>query len=151
MERESKIYEIGYLLTPLIPEERINEEISVLRGLIEGNHGFIINEEGAKMQRLAYTIKKPNAGSFDSAYFGWIKFMAASDSAPEIKKSFDKNQNVVRFLITEITKEEALRKLPTGKFIRKKKPLAARPIEPKIKTEIKTEEIDKKLEELIGK
>lgn len=144
MEKDSKIYEIGYLLSPLIPEDKLDGEISVLRETIEKKQGLITNEERAKMQRLAYIIKRPHIGSFESAYFGWIKFMANPEIISEIKSSFDKNNNLARFLIIESSKEDTSRRAPR-KIIRRK-PMTT----PEIKTEIKTEEVDKKLEELVG-
>jgi ribosomal protein S6 len=144
MEKGQKIYEVGYLLNPLVPEEKLDEEISVLRGLIEKKQGLITGEERAKMQRLAFVIKKPRAGNFESAWFGWMKFMSDSEILGEIKDLFDKNQNIVRFLILESLKEDVARRAPR-KTIRRK-PLTA----PAIKTEIKTEEVDKKLEELLA-
>ncbi len=147
MERESKIYEIGYLLTPLIAEEKLPEEISVLRNLIENKHGLIIKEEAAKPRRLAYEIKKPNVGSFKNGYFGWIKFMIEPETVDELKKSIDKNSNIIRFVVLDITRDETVRKLPAEKIIKRKRPVVR---EAKPKEEIKTEEIDKKLEEILG-
>ncbi|MBU3925607.1 30S ribosomal protein S6 [Patescibacteria group bacterium] len=149
MEKNSKIYEISYLLSPLIPEDKLNEEISILRELIEKNHGLIINEEPAKIHRLAYTIKKSNMGSFDSAYLGWLKIMAAPEDFLEIKKEFEKNQKLVRIIIMESIQEKASKKLSGDKMIKKRKVLSS-PVESGPKEEIKTEEVDKKLEEIIG-
>jgi len=131
METEQKMYEIGYLLSPLIPEEKLDEEIFVLRKSIEDKQGLIISEGRPKMQRLAYPINK-----LETAYFGWIKFMAEPSSLPEIK-----NPQIIRFLITEIIKSS-----PAKKIIKKKKAII-----PGIKEGVKFEEIDKKLEELLGK
>lgn len=147
MDREQKIYELGYLLTPLIPEEKVNEEISVLRGEIEKKQGLIIGEEIAKMRKLAYTIKEPNAGSFDSAYFGWIKFVIDGELLAGVKESLKRNDKIIRFLVLDITKEESVKKIPSERSMKRKKVVTK---ETKPKEEIKTEEIDKKLEELLG-
>lgn len=149
MEKDSKIYEIGYLLSPLIPEDKVNEEISVLRNLIEKNNGLITGEETARMRRLAYTLKKPNAGSFDSAYFGWIKFMAGAEDFLETKKEFEKNERIIRFMALESAQEKVVKKSTADK-IAKKRRAAVKPADTGPKEEIKTEEVDKKLEELIG-
>lgn len=146
MEKEPKIYEIGYLLSPFIPEEKIDNEIADLRKLIEERQGLIVNEQRAKLQKLAYTIKKPHKGKFDSVYFGWIKFMTRSSVIPEIKSAFDKKENIVRFLVTKILKEEPLKRA-VKKIVKKK---IVTPLSEKPKTEVQLEEIDKKLEELIG-
>ncbi len=156
MEKETKMYEIGYLLSPLIHEEKLDEEISVLRKLIEDRHGLIMNEDRAKMRKLAYNIQKPAVGKFDSAHFGWMKFVASPEILPEIEISLGKTANIIRFLLIEAAKEEPIKK-PARKIIRpvpldgqRLERKAASPAEPKIKTEVKPEEIDKRLEELLG-
>ncbi len=144
MEKETKMYEIGYLLSPLIFEEKLDEEISALRKLIEDRKGFIMNESRAKSQSLAYPVK-----GFNSAYFGWIKFAASPEVLPEIKISFDNppigGDKIIRFLIIKTIKETAVPRL-TKKIVKKKIFLER----PKEKLGIKPEEIDKKIEELIG-
>jgi len=128
------LYEIGYLLTPLIPSDKIDGEISVLRKVIEDKKGLITDEGRAKIQKLAYTINK-----LDSTYFGWIQFVADPTYLPEIKNSFDKVDNIVRFLITKPEKEKIGKK--------KDKKIVSKTKEPK--EEIKEEEVDQKIEELI--
>ena len=58
MERNNKIYEINYLMTPLIPEDRVAEETAVFRKIVEDNKGFVVGEDQPKMQKLSYAIKK---------------------------------------------------------------------------------------------
>jgi len=145
MEKETKMYEIGYLLSPLIPEEKLDEEISALRKLLEDKQGFIMNESRARTQSLAYPVR-----GFNSAYFGWIKFAASPEVLPEIKISFDNppigGDKIIRFLILKTIKETAAPRLMKKKVVRKKISLER----PKEKLGIKPEEIDKKIEELIG-
>jgi len=145
MEKETKMYEIGYLLSPLILEEKLDEEISALRKLLEDKQGFIMNESRARTQSLAYPVR-----GFNSAYFGWIKFAASPEVLPEIKISFDNppigGDKIIRFLILKTIKETAAPRLMKKKVVRKKISLER----PKEKLGIKPEEIDKKIEELIG-
>ena len=146
-----KKYEIGYLLSPLIPEEKLDGDISALRKLIEDRQGLITNEERGKMRKLAYNIHKPALGKLDSAYFGWMKFVANPEVLLEIKNFLDKEPNLVRFLLIESAKEEIARK-PARKITRpagNREEKTISKTQPKVKTEIKEEEIDKKLEELL--
>jgi len=87
MERENKTYEINYLMTPLLPEDKLAEETAVLRKVIEDNKGFVVGEDQPKTQKLSYPIKK-----FDRAYYGWFKFSAGVESVDDIKKGFNKNE-----------------------------------------------------------
>ncbi len=135
METEQRMYEIGYLLSPLIPEEKLDEEISVLRKIIEEKQGFIMSEVRPKIQKLAYPIKK-----LETAYFGWIKFTAEPKVLSKINPPTGGEEKVIRFLITEIIKEPLSKKI-----IKKKKTIISG-----IKEGVKFEEIDKKLEEILG-
>ena len=143
MESDQKTYETGYLLTPLLPENKVMEEVSALRKIIEDNNGFIMSEDHPKMQKLAYPIKQNN-----SAYFGRIKFYVKSEMVDKVKESFEKNDKAIRFLITESGKEQSRQ---TPRTIRKivKPTLSAPPAEER--KPIKLEEIDKKLEEILKK
>ena len=142
MEKGKEMYEIGYLLTPLISIEKLDDEIAALRKSIEDKSGLITNEGRAKMQKLAYTITKKGMGSLNDAYFGWIKFVVDTENVLEINDSFDKNLNIVRFLLIK-TAEESASKKPAKPKTPKKKP------EDIEKEEVQNEEIDKKIEELI--
>ncbi len=144
MEKEAKLYEIGYLLNPLIPEDKLDDEISSLRKKIEDKKGFIMNEARPKMQRLAYPIKKNEA-----AFFGWIKFMIEPSALLEFKKTLEGQsadaEKIIRFLIIKAVKESMIPK-PAKRIIRKKKEVLPGTTE---RPEIKIEEIDKKIEELL--
>lgn len=145
MDKKIKIYEVNYLIAPLIPEDKIGEEVFVLRKVIEDNSGLIISEDQIKMQSLSYQIDK-----FNSAYCGWFKFSANPESIGAIQNGFKQNEKSLRFLFSEIGKEN----IATGNAFKRRTQLSKIGIggEQKTeKTEIKPEEIDKKLEELIGK
>lgn len=140
MKEEHKMYEIGYLLNPLLAEENLENEVSAMRKLIEDGKGFIINEGRPRMLRLAYAIQK-----IDNAHFGWLKFSSGSESILDIQNDFKKNKNIIRFLITIAHKENMMARSPKI-MAKRKKPVVAE----KDKPSIKPEEIDKKLEELLG-
>ena len=142
MENEQKVYEIGYLLSPLISEEKLDEEIGSLRKIIEDGGSFIMSEGQPKMQKLAYAVEKN-----ENAYFGWIKFTAGPEILLEIKGSFEKlKEKIIRFLIIETVKE-TLAPAVSKKIFKKRKTVFPEGKE----GEMKFEEIDKKLEELLGK
>jgi len=142
IEANPKLYEVGYLLTPLIPADKLADEVNSIRTDIEKEHGLIIGEESPKSRTLAYEIKK-----FNTAYFGWIRFMVRPDTLESLKKSLDSNANLLRFLIMNAEKEVVSQK-PLRAIRPKKSSDLQVPDSPK--EEIKEEEIDKKLEEIAG-
>lgn len=155
VEKDNKIYEINYLLTPLVPEDKTAEETAVLRKIIEDNKGFVVGEDQPKMQKLSYAIKK-----FDKGYYGWFKFSAAGEFVDNIKNGFDKNEKILRALVAEAGKENIVQFAP-----RYGQPVSASPAgrrqaisatkteglssEAAEKVEIKPEQIDEKLAEIL--
>lgn len=150
---DNKEYEIGYLLSPFLPESNLDAEVAVLRKIIEENHGFIMAEGYPKMQKLAYIIRKPanvpGQGRFSDAFWGWMKFMLSSEMINSIKTALEKNSNLIRFLIIKTSKETPV--LNGIKHGAKKKPVVAPVKETGAKIEeASLKEIDKKLDELLG-
>jgi ribosomal protein S6 len=146
MENNTQMYELGYLITPLLPEENLDNEIVEIRKIIEDNKGLLMNEERAKLRRLAYTIKKPGIGKYDDGYFGWIKFVTGTENLLEMKSALDKNKNLLRFIIIKIDAETTNHSNASKKITKPK----TTKIDVEAKKEIKPEEVDKKLEELLG-
>lgn len=106
-----KIYEIGYLISPGIPEEKLGDEANAIRTLVEDNGGVFISDEFPKMRPLAYTIEKKigtELKKYSQAYFGWIKFEMEKGSLPVIKKALDGNQNIVRSLLINTVRENTM-------------------------------------------
>lgn len=145
------MYEIGYLMNPFVAEDKIDEEVALLREAIESNGGLISADSRPQMRKLAYVIKitKPVKGTFENALFGWLKFTAEADEIAKINEGFTKNTKIIRFLTIIAGKENG----PTGTGIRRAKTAAPAKEKKEGKAAIKPkpEEIDKRLEELVGK
>lgn len=142
IEADPKLYEIGYLLTPLIPADKLADEVNLTRSAIEKEKGLIVGEDAPKSRQLAYEIKK-----FNTAYFGWIKFMVRPDTIESLKKNLENNGNILRFLIINIPQEVASQKPSRAQKINSdERQQSDRPL----KEKIKEEEIDKRLEEIAG-
>lgn len=142
MDKDNKTYEINYLLTPLVPEDKTVEEMAVLRKIIEDNKGFVVGEDQPRMQKLSYAIKK-----FDNAYYGWFKFSVGAESIDNLKNGFSKNENILRSLITGAGKENIAQFAPKYGAGAAKPETA--PSETSEKVEIKPEQIDQKLAEIL--
>lgn len=110
-EKKMKIYEVGYLVLPSVPEEHIPAEVSKIKASIEKGGGVFITEDFPKLRPLAYTMRKNSGGrnlKHDSAYFGWVKFEASSGEIAEIKAEITKNENILRFMIVETVRENTM-------------------------------------------
>jgi len=150
MAKESILYEIGYILKPTLSDEEILGFSSKLRNLITNGNGLINSEGQPKKLPLAYEIKKEV-----STIFNWIKFTLNSDLVNAIERELKKDPSVLRFLVMKTKKDEPVR-IPTLQPKREptedsfKTEIIATPAKIEAKEKIKEEEIDKKIEELLG-
>jgi small subunit ribosomal protein S6 len=144
MDKESKKYEFAYLLKIAIPEEALSEHLQKITGVIESEKGIIFHSEMPRKRRLAYLINKDN-----QAYFGWIKFTAAPEIVHNIEKKLKLDSAILRFLLVEDT-------IPAMVIPRMPRMTSqGAPVAPKREEEpterLDLEELDKKLEEILGK
>lgn len=110
-ERDVKVYEIGYLIVPSIPEEKVAGQTSAIKDILAKHKAEVIADESASLRPLAYTmIKKIGTVNrrFDSAYFGWIKFEAAPVEVRLIEKEVKEVESVLRFLLINTVREHTL-------------------------------------------
>lgn len=129
-KENKKEYELAYLLSSEVAEEKLELEIAELKRIISENNGETLELETPKKRWLAYPVKKQG-----QAYFGVIYFNTEKENLAEIKKILSFNKNVLRFLIL-------------NKTFKKPKPKAA-PV--KLSDEpTPTQSFDKKLESILN-
>ncbi len=109
-EQESalRVYEVGYLVLPSVPEEHIPEFTNNLKGVILREGGAVISEGEPLIRPLAYEMVKPlgtRNERYKSAYFGWVKFEVSPQGALEIKKSLDAMESLLRFILVKTVRE----------------------------------------------
>src|SRR3989344_5112454 len=146
-ENEPKAYEVGYILTPLLPEASVSGEVSALRNQIEKQGGLIVSEGQPEMRRLSYPILKQQSG-----YFGWMKFILKPDALDGIKTELTRNKNIIRHLIILSRKESKASAKKVRRLGIRKRVMRDTAIQDKAQKpgEIDAKEIDKRLEELVG-
>ena len=148
-----QVFEVGYLIVPTIPEEKLGERVTALKTLIENNKGSFIAEAYPKMKPLAYTMMKPWAGvnrRYDKGYFGWIKFETDSKSILKIKEGLDGEEHLVRYLLIKTVRENTLI-VPKPAYLRSEGvgKREGKKDGDKPKVEISEAELDKTIEELV--
>jgi len=89
-----KEYEMSYLLTPDISEDKVDAEVAEFKKVITDNGGDIAQDNIPEMRRLAYPVKKQNR-----AYFGVVYFNIDTDGLDKIKKVLILYKKVLRYLI----------------------------------------------------
>jgi ribosomal protein S6 len=146
-ERDVKVYEIGYLIVPSIPEEKVAGEVSSIKDILAKHKAEVIADESAVLRPLAYTmVKKIGTVNrrFDSAYFGWIKFEAASVEVRLIEKEVKEVESILRLLLINTVREHSLlsNKLNLESSDKPSEGVAKRPVS--------TEDMDKSIDKTVS-
>jgi ribosomal protein S6 len=113
---DSKVYEIGYILVPSLPAEKVGEQVSVFAAILANNSAVVIAEEAPSLISLAYEMDKRDQG-----YFGWIKFFCSPSVIEVVRKAFDQNPHILRTLAILTVREKTY----LGKRARSEKPAQA--------------------------
>ena len=146
----SRAYELAYLISPNVPEDKVAEVVSRIKAALEKQGVFILSDEFPKFRQLSYTLVKPLGGKnekYTSAYLGWVKFEAAASTLEAIKTEIEGETQLIRFLIVKTEKEGKFSNKPA--FWRKDAPKREAP-KAEAKVPSMTEaEMDKTIEALI--
>ena len=151
MEQESKkqLYEVAFLANPSFLEDEARDFHQKIKSEALGIGALVEDEGKIEKIRLGYPIKKHG-----EAHLGSFKFTADQSKIKELNLKIDSNEQILRFLCVKAVRPPQ-RQISTKPFrqataeikppqtwsenIRKEEPAAS------------VEEIDKKLEEILGK
>ncbi len=143
---EAKKYELAYLLSPAIAEEEVLVWAGKLAKIIEDAGGIVRHQESPTKRKLAFEIKKER-----NAYFGWTTFTTAAETINTLEKKLKNAENVLRHMI--VAEEEVIQSAriftPRPAVLPRSKPAPVAPEKSEEKLDL--EELDKKLEEILGK
>ncbi len=148
-----KLYELGYLLSPTIVEEDLSKECGKIKEAL-GTDAFVASELEPKIKELAYPMEKQISGKkniFETGYFGSVYFQTESGNIESVKKSIDKNENIIRYLVIKRNKEILM--APKKVYSPRVKPTHSPDAEIKktpFETVINEAELDKTIEELVA-
>ena len=102
------VYEVGYLVLPSIPEDKLNDVVGSIRSVVTKEGGVEIDAEAPFKQSLAYSMSKTVGASryvLSDAYLGWIKFEAEPINILAIKVGLEKLDEILRFLMVKAPRE----------------------------------------------
>ena len=155
---ERKIYEIGYLLMPYLPAEKVAEEVeSIIKAKIGALGGEVTSEMEPSMTRLAYVITKVinnKHTKFSDGYFGALRCKLTPAEAVNLDKELAKDDMVIRYLVITLPAGSENIVLPKRAFTprREDKPFEIERIMPEKeeeKTIMTVEELDKEIDKLV--
>lgn len=111
MSEETRTYEFSYLVSPIVTESEIESVIDGLKKEIETAEGTIVAEGKPEFIDLAYTIEKVVASKkqkWSQGYFGWVKFTAEPAVMEVLKKAFDANTTIIRYMLIKTSAENLI-------------------------------------------
>jgi ribosomal protein S6 len=110
-ENNDRFYEIGFLFTPTTPEVEIENEVAVLKSVIEKEGGSVDSIGNPEFIDLAYTMEKTvgsKKSKYSQGYFGWIKFTIDPSAIVAISKAFDGNLALIRYILVKTNVENTI-------------------------------------------
>ena len=156
-----KTYELTYIISSEITNEEAQAYAREVDSFIQGKEGIIIKSENPVAKTLSFPIKKIGSG-----YFTISEFQAEPDKIKDIEEKLEKDGKILRHMVTikkpfKIQKERRTRKEPlfsaTAEPEKSKTPAEETPAETEEQKEekkpakkVELEEIDKKLDEILG-
>jgi len=143
---KAPVYEVGFHIVPAVSPETLPKEVDAIKAVLGKSGATIISEEFPKLRNLAYTITKvigPVRHKYDTAYFGWIKYEASTETAGDIKKALDLNEKILRYLVIRTVRENTL-------YGAKVLPPEEKKEEVKDAVTTSPEELDKSIDKLIA-
>lgn len=146
VKAESRLYELGVLIAPTVPEEKIPAEFGDLIALVEKAGGRLSASDMPRMIILAYPIsqtREHKKTSFSQAYFGWLRFESPAASVERLHDELKRQDEVLRFLIISLPKI-------TASVPRRRPIVPRRPPEAVVVAPMTREQIDKEIEQLLS-
>jgi ribosomal protein S6 len=101
-EFEPKLYELGFLIDPAIPEELVPAEVAKIIELVEAHKGSLEVSGTPIMRALSYTIEVAKAGKrhkYDQAHFSWVKFRMLPLQIEAFNLEVTKIPTIIRHLL----------------------------------------------------
>ena len=143
-DKESKVYELGYLILPSVAEDKLKSVVDKIKGIISEKGGKEIDGEEPFKYDLAYTMSKTIGASryvVNDAYIGWIKFELPLEEAAELKKGVDLIEEVLRTMLIRAPRETSFSFAKAREKAQKEAEEARRGSEPEEVPEVPSEEV----------
>jgi ribosomal protein S6 len=115
-ENLSRVYEIGYHVSPATKEGEVDAVVSEIRALIEKEGGRLLAEGAPSLTKFSYNIAALEAGKrveYDRGYFGWIKFEGPTASAAALEEALKLHTAILRSIVFRTVREETRARFKT--------------------------------------
>ncbi len=99
MAPNSKMYELTYILTPVLSDDQNNEVVTRINEIIESAGGKIVEVDVWGLRRLAYPVIKKRNGYYVNLYFEGQGTIVA-----RLERALSIDDNVLRYLTLAMDK-----------------------------------------------
>lgn len=153
-----KNYEIGYLLSPLVPAEEVGIRLAeAIKEPLSVSHGVVTSELEPRSITLAYPVSKTEnhqKTTFKEAYFGALRIAIDPAEAVALAAKLKLSPLIIRFVLVSLPKNAAPL-MPLKRPVARRRPASSQSA---IKTdestgekkpEMTSAEIDKEIDELL--
>ena len=86
-------YETVFILTHVLSDDQMKEEVEKLTNLMKEKGAEIVNEENWGLRKLAYPIDKKTTG-----FYQLVEFKANPETIATLEINFRRDERVIRFL-----------------------------------------------------
>lgn len=136
------MYELTYIVSPILDERSVNETAAAVRGFINDQKAEIKKEMIGEKRKLAYPIQKQTFG-----YYITLEFEMEPEKISEVENYIKHQNDILRSLLLSLD-ESKLHQAPKKARILKTESTAPAK-SPARNEKVKIEELDKKLEEIL--
>jgi ribosomal protein S6 len=105
-DSDPKLYELGFLLDPAVPEDAVSGEMAKLSQMLEAKGGRIEVVGTPILRTLAYTVEIAKAGKrykYNQAHFSWLKFHLVPGEIEALNIEIGKFPGILRHLLVHGT------------------------------------------------
>ena len=92
-------YETVFILTPVLSDAQMKEEVEKFTKVLTDNGAAIVNEELWGLRKLAYPIQKKSTG-----FYTLVEFDAAPETIKKLETAYRRDERVLRFLTFRLDK-----------------------------------------------
>lgn len=146
-QQKNNNYELGFHLVPELEESATAGKLKEIEDVISRLGGTILNSREPKKQRLSYPL---NHKRF--SFFGVVEFKSPTEAIKPLENQLKLNDSLLRFLILKVKENQrvlrSIKETSSRPRIRTHTPPAP---DQKPKEEVKPEEIEKQIEDVITK
>ena len=154
-----RVYEMGYLLSPLISPEEVESNVErLVLEIIRGGGGEITYESSARLTTLAYPISctlNHKREVYNEAYFGAVRFRLTPAALPAVITAIKGSPFVLRLLLVGNVPPRPPIVIRPERSAVKSEPLPLREggsvSQAETKPIIDTAEIDREIDDLLAK